>query len=653
MIDLLLQFGLSNLCFSLALAIVALVFQSVIKRPFIAHLLWLLVIVKLVTPPIMTIPLIAIPGPTPITAEALMENLGPGLTSPTFVATALESGKQEGASLSAVTGSSAMDQIKTGLALIWLLGCAGLLTWSLVRIIRFHRLLGMVTEVGPPKLQQAASRMAEHLGMKKVPTIYTTSAHLSPLVWWLGGKVRILIPAALSGRMEAKQLRWVLAHELAHVRRRDHLVRWIEWLACICFWWNPVAWWARRHLRANEEVCCDALVLSSLKPDPRTYANSLLTIVEYIASPLVQPPVLASGINSGRFLERRFRMIVSNTLNRPKSGWVQAWILLCAVIILPLGVAYADSSDEELDPVVQVLRDAVDTGDMSSEQAQMIYAKVVLPLKVEPGVLVRVETMDAIVEAGEISAEDAAIRKEQTLSYSLTMNFSIDVLGMSREEAEIEALVKIDQLTPEEAEKKKAALKMRKRINRADYAHAEAEMQKMVDEGRIPKEAMTKRLHRMRLMMAEDRGERKERDWGAIKRRIEGAVKAGKMTREEADRAYEGIKKRMEMRKDDGCEKKECDDHGEHRKIDWDAIKQRIEGAVEAGKMTREEADKIYIGIKKRMAMRKGDIGERKEIDWDAVQQKIEKAVENGELTREEADMKYESIKKSMKSPEY
>ena len=35
-------------------------------------------------------------------------------------------------------------------------------------------------------------------------------------------------------------------------------------------------------------------------------------------------------------------MIVSDTINRPNSRWLQAWVLLCAVVVLPLGVAQAE-----------------------------------------------------------------------------------------------------------------------------------------------------------------------------------------------------------------------------------------------------------------------------------------------------------------------
>ena len=56
MMDHLFQIGLSNACFALALAIVAMVVGARARRPHLAHMLWLLVFIKLVTPPIVTIP---------------------------------------------------------------------------------------------------------------------------------------------------------------------------------------------------------------------------------------------------------------------------------------------------------------------------------------------------------------------------------------------------------------------------------------------------------------------------------------------------------------------------------------------------------------------------------------------------------------------
>ncbi len=62
MTDFFFQMGLSNACLSLALAIVAMVVGAKARRPGLAHMLWLLVFIKLVTPPIVKIPIVTIPA---------------------------------------------------------------------------------------------------------------------------------------------------------------------------------------------------------------------------------------------------------------------------------------------------------------------------------------------------------------------------------------------------------------------------------------------------------------------------------------------------------------------------------------------------------------------------------------------------------------
>ena len=336
MTDFLFQVVLSNVFLSLALAIVAMAVGATTRRPHLAHLLWLLVLIKLMTPPVVTIPVVTIPGQSDRTVVSMEDHSQPKLPL-------IEN--------SAETWLAVLDHGKRDLSLIWLLGSVFVFGWSLIRVYRFNRLLRLESEVAPQALQTVAARIANRLGLKIVPRIYTTTAHLSPMVWWVGGKVRVVIPAALFDQMDTRQFQWILAHELAHVRRRDYLVRWIEWLACVCFWWNPVVWWARYNLRANEELCCDALVVSSLKLKPKTYADSLLKAIECLACPVNRPPAMASEINSGGFLGRRFKMIVSDSPNQSYSRWLQACVLMCALVVLPLGfgcqkdVAVTDSAE--------------------------------------------------------------------------------------------------------------------------------------------------------------------------------------------------------------------------------------------------------------------------------------------------------------------
>jgi len=463
MIDSLLQMGLSNAFFSLALAIVAMVVGPKTKRPHLAHMLWLIVFIKLVTPPIVTIPIDTF-SIQPEAAGTLGNHahlLPPGTDAQSRLPV-----------LAAATLSSLRSGIGTvwnhgriWLPPIWLLGSVFVFAGSLIRVFRFNRLLMANSDVAPQELQTVAARIARRLGLKAVPTIHTTSAHLSPLVWWIGGKVRVVIPVTLWDQMDTQQSQWILAHELAHVRRRDYLVRWIEWLACVCFWWNPVAWWARYNLRANEELCCDALVVSSLKAKPRSYADSLLQAVEYLACPAIRPPAIASEVNSGGQLERRFKMIVSGTLNRKTSRWLQACVMLCAAAVIPLGMGCAhDAAGKRPGKAIEageltrehdeVMTDALRENTTENEwdkdwDEEKYYEEIVEKLKVA-------------VEAGELTEEEAETKwraiTEKDEDY-WDKDWDEEDAYYKEVWDKLEAAVEAGEITEEEAKAKMDALK--------------------------------------------------------------------------------------------------------------------------------------------------------------------------------------------------
>ncbi|HIA61662.1 MAG TPA: hypothetical protein EYN93_02020 [Planctomycetaceae bacterium] len=130
-------------------------------------------------------------------------------------------------------------------------------------------------------------------------------------------------------------------------------------------------------------------------------------------------------------------------------------------------------------------------------------------------------------------------------------------------------------------------------------------------------------------------------NWDAIKKQVEGAVKAGKITREQADAKYTALKKQT-------AQKAPVKKVASSAKVNWDAIKKQVEGAVKAGKLTREQADAKYTALKKQTAQKapiKKDASNAK-LDWDAIQKRIEGAVKAGTITREQADGRYAALKK-------
>jgi len=149
-------------------------------------MLWLLVFVKLVTPPIVTIP---VGMPSQIASNG---DLSAEMELPVVSEFDIET--QPATTLAALPSSllsniaAKLNTAKPWLASIWLMGSLFIVAWSVRRVLQFARLLRENTEPAPHELQSAAATIAKQLEPNTLPEILTTSAQLSPMVWWAGGK---------------------------------------------------------------------------------------------------------------------------------------------------------------------------------------------------------------------------------------------------------------------------------------------------------------------------------------------------------------------------------------------------------------------------------------------------------------------------------
>lgn len=353
MTGLLLQIGATKLAVSVVLAAAVWIVHRRVDRPAVSYPLWLMVLLTLVVPAVTSLPVLP--------AEPVAALVAPGSGAVGIVLAEVAAERAPGPVFGAF--------LQPGLAILWLGGTVGLLGWTAVRAIRFRRTLKRAVRPAPSWLRRQAAAVGRDLGLSRIPELCTTNARVTPMVWWSGGRVRMLIPSFLLRDPGGKELRAILAHELAHVRRRDHLVRWLEWLACSVFWWNPVAWWARHHLRTAEESCCDELALGMGRSCPKTYAKALLRVVANASEPRgFRPPLPASaagGAGQTKVLERRIRMIVSTDNRSPAPRWLRTASRLAMACALPFGLIYCDrptAIEEEttMDPVEGAALDTPD-----------------------------------------------------------------------------------------------------------------------------------------------------------------------------------------------------------------------------------------------------------------------------------------------------
>lgn len=317
---------LGNAVAATALAVsVALVARRV-RRPALVHAAWGAVLLRFVAVPVFGWPVLpSWSGPPAcVPAEAAPAAAwSPGVAPP------------------GVAMPAHADLASSGAALLPLAALAGtlaLLSLALVRALRFARRLRRVP-LAPPALQARADRVARELGLPRAPRVRVAALRIAPAVT-AAPRPEIVLPAGLLARLPDAQLDALLAHELAHVKRRDPWLRPLELLIVALWWWHPVAWWARRNLRAAEERACDALVLRHRPDRARAYADALVSAAAFLVPPRTEVPVLATGFGV-RQLEERLTMILHGSPERPLGRRA----LFAAGAVLGLALLVAPTSD--------------------------------------------------------------------------------------------------------------------------------------------------------------------------------------------------------------------------------------------------------------------------------------------------------------------
>jgi TonB family protein len=223
-------------------------------------------------------------------------------------------------------GASTLD-FSLLLALAWFLGSAVLavrLVWSMRSVQR------IVGESRPLRHRPVELRLTRDTG---------------PAVAGLFHPV-VLLPEAFR-RLPVRERRWILRHELEHVRARDPVLIWLAHGSRVLLPWNPVVWFLGRRLREGVEFDCDRRLLHR-HPDPRSYGTTLLALT---TTQDPSPLPVAAFREPGIPLERRFFSMTTPT--RPLSRGLLA--ALSSLTALALAAAC------EFSPTYSVVSAPADT----------------------------------------------------------------------------------------------------------------------------------------------------------------------------------------------------------------------------------------------------------------------------------------------------
>ncbi|MGI9430014.1 MAG: M56 family metallopeptidase, partial [Bythopirellula sp.] len=201
---------------------------------------------------------------------------------------------------------------------VWLVGTPLtflLLTTGLVGSQRLCRQSKLLT-AGP--LYETCQRLRQSLAVSQHVAVAIHDRITTPLLVGVVRPLILLPPAALSG-WSPDEIEMVLLHELAHVRRWDNLVNFLQRIVESLLFFHPCVWWVSHWVRQDREECCDAIVVRRTA-QPQAYAELLLNLATP-TSPLAglamaQHP-LASRIRRILKLEDEKMLVTRSTL-----GWL-------------------------------------------------------------------------------------------------------------------------------------------------------------------------------------------------------------------------------------------------------------------------------------------------------------------------------------------
>jgi beta-lactamase regulating signal transducer with metallopeptidase domain/HEAT repeat protein len=298
-------------------------------RATVRYGIWMLILIKLLLPASLSFPTSIgywVPPPQAISEDPVFQVHLP-LTTPAFVGKSTE--------VATVAIPSPTLQWQSVAVLLWLVGIV-ILTLVVVFQSAAARRIVADAEI-TNEFSETLERCRRMLGLHRCVSLRLSKAVATPAVCGQWRPV-ILLPQALAGKLEPSQMETVLMHELAHVKRGDLWVGFVQTVLQVFYFYNPLLWLANAAIRRVREEAVDEMTLVALARDADLYPEALLKVAR-----LSQPTaILAFGFAG--ILERKSTLAARIRLmaQRPwptsaKIGVPGALaVLILAMLLLPM-----------------------------------------------------------------------------------------------------------------------------------------------------------------------------------------------------------------------------------------------------------------------------------------------------------------------------
>ena len=230
------------------------------------------------------------------------------------------------------------------LFVLWAIGVAVVLARATYEYLVLRKIASRATTAGHGIIRLCEGVADRHVTVKVHPDVPM------PLVFGVIKPV-VLLPSGIQNELSDEQLRMVLAHEVAHIQRRDTATAVYVFLCQALFFFNPAVWFAKREWQIARESACDQYAMERTGADCRQYADML---IEISAGARRAPAFALSAVPAYKTLHRRIDDM-NRTPNKTMAARL-AWSVVAAMIAAAaLPVAFVPKQDSIGDAILAQL----------------------------------------------------------------------------------------------------------------------------------------------------------------------------------------------------------------------------------------------------------------------------------------------------------
>lgn len=185
-------------------------------------------------------------------------------------------------------------------------------------------------------LQQRFNALITKVGLtRNVALLISGKTQVPMAIGWL--KPVVLIPFSMLSGLTPQQLDMLLLHELAHIRRHDYLVNFLQTLVELLLFFHPAVRWVSKQMRNEREYCSDDIAVKH-SGCSLAYAHTLADTASLCATHRQHSiPSMAMAASGGDLKQRVVRLIDGQqhcTKASDSGKWLASFTVLVVMIFL-------------------------------------------------------------------------------------------------------------------------------------------------------------------------------------------------------------------------------------------------------------------------------------------------------------------------------